>query len=159
MGDMTVAWGDLVSVPKHPYDTSDRRLAGWRVSRSSDNKIFCVHKKDLSDAVWLDESEIGGNYKAYVLPDGGFVKSMSEVDGDTVVLTAQWELYGDINRDGILSIGDVIAFRLFCDSAYPMPLTIRNLMDVTGDVAVNLSDVWCLFAYLVGAIDKLPVCE
>ena len=128
-------------------------------SRASDNAVYCVNKRDASDAKWLPREEIKGNYKPYIFADGGFIMNDSALAGDTITMTAQWQQYGDANGDGKLDIADVVALRMFLKNGYPLSFTLRKQLDVNGDWAVDESDLWTIFAYLGGAMEKLPLCE
>jgi uncharacterized repeat protein (TIGR02543 family) len=78
--------------------------------------------------------------------------------GDTVTLTAQWGMYGDVNGDGKVSIADALAIRLYGWGYYRIPMERLPLMDMNADGVVNTADAHILFASLCGAVD-MPVCE
>ena len=159
MAEQSVVCGDIAALPRQTYNVTDRRLDGWMASRASDNAVYCVNKRDASDAKWLPQEEIKGNYKPYIFADGGFIMNDSALAGDTITMTAQWQQYGDANGDGKLDIADVVALRMFLKNGYPLSFTLRKQLDVNGDWAVDESDLWTIFAYLGGAMEKLPLCE
>ena len=78
--------------------------------------------------------------------------------GDTVTLTAQWGMYGDVNGDGKVNIADALAIRLYDWGYYRIPMERLPLMDMNADGVVNTADAHILFAILCGAVD-MPVCE
>ena len=73
--------------------------------------------------------------------------------GDTVTLTAQWGMYGDVNGDGKVNIADALAIRLYDWGCYSIAGERLFLMDMNEDGVVNTADAHILFASLCGAIE------
>lgn len=78
--------------------------------------------------------------------------------GDTITLTAQWGMCGDVNGDGKVNIADALAIRLYGWGYYRIPMERLPLMDMNADGVVNTADAHILFACLAGAIE-MPIYE
>ena len=144
-------------LPENAFTTADKHFDGWTARRTSDRKNYYVNVNDPTDTKWLGKAAEG--YELYKFPAGAEVQGLTTVEGDTIVFSPAWSLYGDANGDGKLTLADVVALRMYAQGGYPVPADKAEVMDVNGDGTVNVSDANVLFAYVIGGIEKIPACE
>ena len=92
------------------------------------------------------------------LTGGEIAEGDAVAAGDTVILTAQWGMYGDANGDGKVNIADAFVIRLYDWGYYRIPADRLSLLDMNRDGVVNTADAHILFACLAGAIE-MPIYE
>ncbi len=132
-----------------------------------------------SVSIGSDRYMVGLNFEDYVdwsaavkevYPDAEFAKciiiemSNGEVSSETIDLLAaigdtadDGTVYGDINSDSKIGIGDAIAINKYINGSIVFNESQTKAADLNEDGAVNVDDLNIMLQYLVDIIDEFPV--
>lgn len=159
MKNSTAYAGTPITLPQSGFTSPDKIFVGWNVKKASDGAVLCQNENPKAAPLWRLPEQMNEKTVIACVASGTTLSDLWVSAGDTLTLTAVWRLCGDINGDGELNIRDVVALRLCAEGGYPVEKSDAAYLDVTGDGVINASDAMCLFAYLSGALDGLPVCQ
>ena len=86
MQNQTITYGVSTQLNKNQYKNGEYMFKGWNAYRESDGKWYTTEG-------WRSEKEINEkDYEKFVYPDQTTVSKSSPVNGDKVIMYAQWKL-------------------------------------------------------------------
>lgn len=98
MADHTATYGYNVKTPSAAFTKKGYAFNHWTVSRSSDNKYYCVEKVQSGDkekGVWYAENEIPSNYKKKEYPNEYSFCWATLDPTEVITVHAEWKRIGN----------------------------------------------------------------
>ena len=87
MANTTAQYNVYSLLPANTFTRAGYLMAGWTAYRASDNKYLY---KDGSAEGWYLQDQQPSGYALKVIDDQSEASTLSDVNGDTITLTAQW---------------------------------------------------------------------
>lgn len=97
MADHTATYGYNVKTPAVTFTRKGYAFSHWTVSRSSDNKYYCIEKVQSGDkekGAWYAETDIPSNYKKKEYPDQYSFCWATKTSSEVITVHAEWERIG-----------------------------------------------------------------
>ena len=114
MANTTVPYGVSTPLANNSFTKPGSKFVGWQAYRTTNDQWYYTNGTSTG---WYKEGSQPSGYSKYIYKDGQKVSATSSVDGDVVIMYAQWETGGYNvtfkNDDGTVlqsSIVDVGAF-------------------------------------------------
>ena len=94
MADTTVPYGSGTAMRSNTFTRSGYSFTGWYAHRTTQNQWYYTNG---SSSGWYAEGAQPSGYTKYLYKDGIKLSNTSAVDGDVVVMYAQWERNGSVS--------------------------------------------------------------
>ncbi len=162
--------GDLSEQEKKiEYDNIQEIVGAFddaEITLSDDGSYYQLDVK--SECFFEIASKINEIYPDAKLYSNGpvFLATESKVEGETINILSEigdiaddGTVYGDLNFDGRIGIGDAIAINKFVNGSIILNEEQTKAADLNSDGTVNGDDLYTMLRYLVDDIDTLPLTE
>ena len=87
------------------------------------------------------------------------ISNLTTKDGEEFVFSAQWFMYGDVDKNGVVNIKDATTLQMCLANIRPFTEQQKEVSDVNGDGEINVLDATSIQMYLARLIANFPVCE
>ena len=129
MATMTVKYGETVNLTANSFTKTICKFTNWITADGT---------------TYTDTAEIS---------------NLTATDGEEIVLTAQWMMYGDIDLNGKVNVRDITTLQLYLVNRATLTDQQKEAANVNGDTRLNVRDVTTIQMYLAKQITNFPVCE
>ncbi|MBQ7999905.1 MAG: S8 family serine peptidase [Ruminococcus sp.] len=104
MADTTVIYKNRTPLRKNAFTNNGAEFLGWYARRSSDSKWYYTNG---SSSGWYVEGQEPDGYYKYLYVDERGVIDTSSVDGDIVIMYAQWKIMYTVSFNGCTGVGSM----------------------------------------------------
>ncbi len=104
MADTTVIYKNRTPLRKNTFTNNGLEFSGWHAKRISDNKWYYTNG---SSTGWYEEGNEPAGYYKYPYRDERTVIDTTSVDGDIVIMYAQWKTMYTISFNGCTGVGSM----------------------------------------------------
>lgn len=142
MSKQNVYYNTNVNLLSNIFTKDGYCFSGWYAKRKSDNKFYCTNGLQ---STWLSENNIKNEYNFYLFSDKEQISNLSNVNHDTIRMSAQWISYddiliGDVNLDGRVSVIDATEIQKYIAGLVDLNDVQIYAADVNKDGVIDIKD-------------------